>query len=92
MKTNSHGYYSTSIPPYVNPKRFILHVYGIEYYGQTALNITPYFYTFSILYLDNTNSNMSVAIKAYKINTENSYLESVDHEINIRIFYIRINE
>ena len=75
----------------MNAKKFILQVYGIEYYSQTSFNITPYFYAFSILYLDNANSNMTVAIKAYTMNIENRYLEPVDHEVNIRIFYILIN-
>lgn len=88
MKTNSYGYYSMSIPPHVNPKRFILQVYGIENVP-TFIDITPYFYTFAILY--RTDTNMSIGIKAYKINTENRYLEPVDHEVNIRIFYIKIN-
>ena len=77
-----------SIPSYVNPKRFILQVYNIEYVP-TFLDITPYFYTFAILY--RTDTDMSIGIKAYTMNIENSYLESVNHEINIRIFYIKIN-
>lgn len=77
-----------STASYVKIKRFILQVYNIEYVP-TFIDITPYFYTFAILYRDNTN--MSIGIKAYTMNIENSYLESVDHEINIRIFYIRIN-
>ena len=77
-----------SIPPHVNPKRFILQVYGIEHVP-TFIDITPYFYSFAILYRGNTN--MSIGIKAYTMNIENNYLESVNHEINIRIFYIKIN-
>ena len=77
-----------SIPSYVNPKRFILQVYNIEYVP-TFLDITPYFYTFAILYRN--DADMSIGIKAYAMNIENSYLESVNHEINIRIFYIKIN-
>ena len=77
-----------SIPSYVKPKRFILQVYNIEY-APTFIDITPYFYTFAILYRNDTD--MSIGIKAYTMNIENSYLESVNHEINIRIFYIKIN-
>lgn len=77
-----------SIPSYVKPKRFILQVYNIEYVA-TFIDITPYFYTFAILY--RTDTDMSIGIKAYTMNIENSYLESVNHEINIRIFYIKIN-
>lgn len=78
-----------SIPSYVNPKIFILQVYGIEHSIQSAFDITPYFYTFAILY--RTDTDMAIGIKAYKINAENRYLEPVDHEVNIRIFYIKIN-
>ena len=91
VKTNSRGFYSISISSYMKIKKFILQVYSIEYYSQTAFNITPYFYAFSILYQDNTNSSMTVAIKAYTRNIENNYLEPVNHEVNIRIFYILIN-
>ena len=77
-----------STSSYMKIKRFILRVYNIEYVP-TFLDITPYFYTFAILY--RTDTDMSIGIKAYTINIENSHLESVNHEINIRIFYILIN-